>query len=310
MGPLDVIAVYSNPIRWTRRLELHRQFEAQMLATKGVRLTTVECAYGERPWELAETPGINRVRVRQFSMVWNKENCQNQALARLPEDAKYICTADADISWRKPEWAQETVQALQLYDVVQPWSHCYDLGPNDDHLEPVHHAFLKEWWGGNPMTQGINAKDSPYRFGHCGFAWAWRRQALEWLGGFIDTAILGAGDHHMALALIGKAWTSLPGYISNGYAAPIYTWEKRALHHINFKLGFVHGTIEHAWHGRKEDRKYVDRWEIIKKHKFDPNVDLKRNTFGMWELVGNKPQLNRDLDAYFRQRNEDSNSLT
>jgi len=27
------------------------------------------------------------------------------------------------------------------------------------------------------------------------------------------------------------------------------------------------------------------------------------------ELAGNKPQLSRDIDAYFRSRNEDANSM-
>jgi hypothetical protein len=28
------------------------------------------------------------------------------------------------------------------------------------------------------------------------------------------------------------------------------------------------------------------------------------------ELAGNKPELRRDIDAYFRQRDEDSNTLS
>jgi hypothetical protein len=36
---------------------------------------------------------------------------------------------------------------------------------------------------------------------------------------------------------------------------------------------------------------YVDRRQIILEHKFDPMTDLKRNSFGVLELVGNKPAL-------------------
>jgi hypothetical protein len=37
---------------------------------------------------------------------------------------------------------------------------------------------------------------------------------------------------------------------------------------------------------------------------------LKRNSFGVLELAGNKPQLRRDMDAYFRSRNEDATTLS
>lgn len=308
---LHVIAVYSNPIRWESRLAVHKKFEEGML-DQGVKLTTVECAFGERPYELNDHDHINRVRVRTRSTVWNKENLQNIGLRHLPEDAKYIGMIDADLTFRKPHWASEAVHALQHYHVIQPWEHCYDLGPNSEHLQ-THDSFLKLWWHGFPVArEGKNWwtwEKGPYRYAHCGFAWCYTRQALEWLGGLIETGALGAGDHHMAHALVGKAHLSLPGHVTDGYRAPILQWQERALRHINFKLGFIPGTIEHSFHGRKEDRKYVDRWSIIQKHKFDPILDLKRNLHGVVELAGNKPELSHDLDKYFRQRNEDSNSL-
>ena len=45
------------------------------------------------------------------------------------------------------------------------------------------------------------------------------------------------------------------------------------------------------------------------RHGFDPDTDLKRNTFGVLELAGNKPELARELNLYFRQRDEDANTL-
>jgi hypothetical protein len=71
----------------------------------------------------------------------------------------------------------------------------------------------------------------------------------------------------------------------------------------------VPGTIEHYFHGKKTDRKYMDRWQMIIEHQFDPDMDIKPNAWGVLELAGNKPGLQHDLDAYFRLRNEDVNSL-
>jgi hypothetical protein len=45
------------------------------------------------------------------------------------------------------------------------------------------------------------------------------------------------------------------------------------------------------------------------KYKFNPYVDLKKNTFGVIEFAGNKPDLEREFDNYLRSRMEDSNIL-
>jgi hypothetical protein len=306
--PLHVVTAFSNPMRWANRLRVHQDFEAHMLAS-GVKLTTVECAYGERPFELAEDPRINRVRVRSKTIVWNKENLINLGIARLPHDWKYLAWIDGDIEFRKAGWAAETVHALQQYDVVQPWSDCYDLGPNDEHLAH-HRSFCRQFWHGEPVSGGKWSHDGgPYAYPHSGYAWAATRTAIEWLGGLIEIAAIGAGDHHMALGLVGLIERSVPPGISASYLRGLRQWQASAVRHIHGNIGFVWGTIEHNWHGRKLDRRYIDRWDIVARHGFDPDVDLKRNSFGVLELAGNKPDMMRDLDRYFRQRNEDANTI-
>ncbi len=43
---------------------------------------------------------------------------------------------------------------------------------------------------------------------------------------------------------------------------------------------------------------------------FDPVTDLKRNTYGVLEFSGAKPDLERAFDRYLRSREEDVNTLT
>jgi hypothetical protein len=307
---LHVFVAYANPLRWANRLKAHREFEAHMLAS-GVKLTTIECAYGERPFELADRRGVHRVRARARTMVWNKECLLNIGIRRVP-DARYIATLDGDIFFRKPDWAAEAVEALQHYHVIQPWSDAYDLGPHDEHLQ-VHRAFLRQWFHREPVLAGgpnwWDFDGGPYRYAHSGYAWCYTRQAYEWLGGLFELAAMGAGDHHMALALVGEVAKSVPGAVSAAYRKHLDLWQARALQHLNLRYGFTWGTIEHAWHGRKKDRSYIRRWDMILKHGFDPDTDLKRNGFGVLELAGNKPELAHDLDLYFRSRNEDANTL-
>ena len=52
------------------------------------------------------------------------------------------------------------------------------------------------------------------------------------------------------------------------------------------------------------------RWDMFLDHGFDPLVDLKRNTYGVLEFSGAKPDLERAFDRYLRSREEDANMLT
>jgi hypothetical protein len=157
--------------------------------------------------------------------------------------------------------------------VVQPWSDCYDLGPNGEHLDH-HKSFCSLVYHKRPIVQEPNSRNYPYRFGHPGYVWAYTRQALEWVGGLSDTAALGAADHHMAMALIGRVQDSYPSNIDQSYKVPLPRWQDRASRHINRNIGYVFGTIEHGFHGPKRSRGYVDRGSVLIENNFNPDTDL------------------------------------
>jgi len=309
---LYVVTAIANPHRWESRIRLAKDAVRQW-AADGANVTVVECAYGDRPHDLADTPGITHVPVRARTLVWNKECLLNIGIARLPRTAQYIATLDADIHFRWRRWAADTVHALQLYPVVQPWSDAYDLGPNDEHIAH-HRSFARQYFYDHPVAPGgkgfWKGDGGPYDYPHSGYAWAWTRRVLDELGGLIEIGGMGSGDHHMALGLAGHADASMPLGAHPSYISSVKRWEARALAHVNRKIGFAPGTIEHAFHGRKADRKYVPRWNMFLKYRFDPSADLKRNTYGVLEFAGNKPALERAFDRYMREREEDVNTLS
>ena len=315
---LHIVTAVSNPIGWESRIRLAKQAVLGWLSEPNVHVTIVECAYGGRAHDFDELAQLNadrvsHVKVRASTLVWNKENLLNIGISRLPPDAKYIGTFDADITFRRVGWAENIIRALDIYPVIQPWDKCYDLGPNDEHMQ-THVSFASIFHAGGPVVPNgqkwWKSDGGPYEYAHSGFAYAWTRDILDRLGGLFEIGAMGSGDHHMALSLVGKAAWSIPPGTNANYALAIKRWEASALAHVNGKLGFIHNTIEHWFHGKKQLRAYNSRWEMFLEHAFDPITDIKKNTHGVIEFSGNKPTLERAFDRYLRSRSEDSNSLT
>lgn len=301
---LHVITPVFNPIGWKSRIQLYKQFQEHMLDS-GVKLTLVECVVGDRAYEIEDHAHVTHIKLRTNSLVWNKENTINIGINRSPHDAEYFAWIDADVMFRNNNWAYDTVNALQIYPMLQPWHNCYDLGPNGEHLQ-AHTSFCKLYHEGKPIQ--VREQDKYSEFGHPGYAWAARRDVLEKLGMLIETAALGAADHHMACALAGDVERTYPKAVTEAYKRPLLQWQARAEQHVARHIGSVPGTIEHFFHGPKVARGYQSRWEILIDHAFDPDMDLKKNSHGVVELAGNKPHLRNAIDRYLRKRNEDSNS--
>ena len=315
METLHVVTCVSNPLLWRSRYALARKAVESWLSAPEVSVTLVEAAHGWRAHALADlgSDRVAHVGVRSTTMAWSKENLLNIGVSRLPSRAEKIAFVDADVIFRRPHWAGSTITALDLYPVIQPWDVAYDLGPNDEHVQ-THRGFASVFHSGLPVVASgpgfWKFNGGRYEYPHPGYAWAWTRKTLDRVGGLFELAGMGSGDHHMALGMVGKVSASLPVGISDAYRRVVTAWSDRAQREINGKLGFAHGTLEHPFHGRKQDRGYESRWNMFLEHGFDPVTDLKRNLDGVVEFAGNKPNLERAFDRYMRSRAEDVNSLT
>lgn len=299
---LHVIAVVSNPIRYKSRYDLYHRF-AEKMHKQCVNLYTVECQFGERDFAVTNNSDPKHLQLVTLNEVWHKENMINLGINRLPRDWKYVAWVDADIVFDRDDWVEETLHALQHYEVVQLFQNAIDLAP-DGSVVQLHHGFMWQYLRGAPF----NAKYYP--FWHPGFAWAATRDAINSMGGGLpERCILGSADHHAALALIGKAYASIPNNVSESYRRYIYDWQDRVIRNIKKDVGYVPGTIKHLWHGKKKTRFYQERWGILQKHKFCPYKDLKRDWQGLLQLEDHLVDLRDDIRAYFRARLEDSIDL-
>lgn len=325
-APLYVCTAIFNPVRFQTRWALYRQF-AKRVKDAGAILYTIEVAFGEREHAIeAHAPDSDghryiKLRVGQDSELWLKENAQNVLVSYLPQDWKYAAFVDADITFMRPDWVDETKHALQHFDVVQMFSHIIAAGPDHQPLS-IAPSFAYQHVNGQAAprsgdygsgfvdapAQGSTGKNLPW--GVPGGAWAWRRSAFDAVGRFIDHAILGAADHYMALALVGDVESGLDKRFTQGYRNPIINWQKCAESGIKRNIGHIDGTIWHYWHGSYASRRYNTRSQILIRNQFDPATDLKRDWQGIIALTGNKPRLRDDVRSYFRQRNEDCISVS
>jgi hypothetical protein len=305
---LDVIIPFSNPMRWQNRIKNFKACVESLMRQPGIRLTVVMQTHGNHCHDIDLPPGVHVVDIHGSSLLWNKENTIELGVHRLPRDWQYVCWLDGDIIFRDHNWATETVHYLGHHPIIQPWSTAINLGPHGEIIK-VNHSF--GWcWNHEPACCTKMGKGG-YKLAHPGFAWACTRWAWDHLGGLLDHCILGAADHHMALALIGKADYSIKTGVTRNYSDPILQWQERAAI-FGKRVYYRPGTIEHLWHGNfsgKHGRGYVERWGILLKHKYDPATDVRYNGHGVLELAGNKPELARDIHRYFAERNEDMNVL-
>lgn len=313
---LHVVCAIGNPVRYASRWRLYRDFARQMRRA-GVALTTVELLYGARTSEIADAACEcgRHIVLQSQDELWHKENLLNIGIAGLPDDWRYAAWIDADVTFQRPDWAAETVERLQTFDVLQLFSHVQDMGPDYDPAGPLKTGFAYSWW--NKLASPNGTYNDPHY--HPGFAWAMRREAYEAVGGLLDFAILGSADYHMATSLIGRAELSLkptaPVGLTHAYKEGVLGWQELAQRHIRRNLHYVPGLITHAWHGRKKDRRYGERWKILCEHRYSPLTDIRRDHRHRGLIRWAHDHSNRmqglrdDVRRYLRARNEDSVDL-
>ena len=315
---LYVIAVISNPVGYESRYRLYKNFEKHMLQS-GVELITVELATGDQEFAVTNFYNKNHIQIRTESVLWYKENLINIGISALPKDYKYVAWIDADITFINPNWVQETINALEKYKIVQMFATVFDLNAEGESMS-IANSFGSMYVKGGSVVPPIRvnkitkrSKDNggiytDRKFWHPGYAWAAKRETIEAVGGVMDFPIMGSSDHLMALSLVGEADRINHLDLSDGYTECIYRWEKKALNFVNGQIGYVPGSIAHHFHGKKINRGYHNRTQVLIDTQFNPITDLKKDKKGLLHLVvENERQvaLQNALIKYFKSRKED-----
>jgi hypothetical protein len=281
-------------------------------------------AYGDRPFEITDAAQEPRdVQLRTHHELFHKENILNRIIQTFPAGWKYGAYIDADFHLTRHDWALETIQQLQHYDFVQPFSSYSDL--TEDHLPMrvssgfafnyvqngyrLPDGYVNGGWkkpGGCEYGSGTGPRGG---VGATGGMWAFRRTAFDTVGGLLDTCILGHGDWFMAFGLVGEEAPDVhSGTYTADYRASISAWQRNAAK-LKKNIGYVDGFAVHHFHGSKVRRAYSHRDLILVRHQFAPTTDLRADWQGIYQLTPDKPALRDEIRRYFLSRTEDDPNL-
>jgi hypothetical protein len=265
-----------------------------------------ELVFPNQCYLLPESEGtVSAFRFSAPDVMWHKERLINLTVERLPAQYTKIAWIDADVQFPDDRWYSQASTLLDSYPLVQLFDQVSQL--NNDGIEirrltsVAMHAAL--------------GKPQPFKFDTSGtwpgLAWACRRSLLA-THRLLDIMILGGADTYMSLAAYGRLDERHEWHLQQ--LAPKLrevwkNWAKPFFSDVQGNVGFVPTSIAQLGHGRIENRRYVERLEILSRHDFDPRLDIASGALGIWQWSSLKPRLHAEVSAYFQQRNEDAGEL-
>jgi hypothetical protein len=318
-----VIVVHFNPSGYARRAVLvndclQRLVQTQLrLAEDGtagahLEIVAVELCYGDKPAEINPsaypTAKLVCCRCDPRHKMWSKEQLINLAFNdHLSSGTKYVTWIDSDVEFTDDSWVRDVVTCLSRHEKAfgQVWSTCSMMGPEDTPDETLTvTSFCAQFVAGK---QYANRSNGDREYWHPGFAWMATASALRSTHGLIAQT-LGSADRHMAMSFLGLTVETVPDGVTGGYLDKVLSWQERVKEN-DIKLLVVPLHILHHWHGPITRRFYMERWQIVTKNRFDPNIHLQWNQDSglfLWSTAC-PPTLQQDVASYFDHRQEDCN---
>lgn len=263
-----IIACYFNPQQNPYRL---KAFNIWYESIKHLNHYIVECVIGDSKRELVDiVPPNNRKTIYTKNLLWHKETLLNNAILQLEEKYKYVFWLDTDVIFTNKNWLIDSVEELQVNNLVQPFEYCIHL--DKDELQPGFDSNLEREKILNTKSKqtkiwksfgfchriGVSHDENYDKHGHVGFAWGARREVLDAVP-LYDRALVGGSDHIIAHAGAGHINHSCITKSFTEDIDAVNEWSKRFHSVVVGKIGYVHGDLYHIWHGDIEKRQYLKR---------------------------------------------------
>ncbi|WP_417745056.1 hypothetical protein [Rosistilla oblonga] len=236
-----------------------------------------------------EIPGSIVIRGTARNAVWQKEPLTNLFIRNLDPQTEFVGLFDHDMTPVDPDCYAKALELLKAgYCGVQLFRDVRYLNPDGVTTEAKQFgvtAYPERGPGTNP-----------------GGSWMFRRDWLDEIGGISCDSPFGGGDR--VLGVLVNGYTDFLLEYSPGCRDAVNDWVRNA-EKTKPSFTFVDSEMLHWWHGSMFHRLYMERQRLFMKHNVTPGRDYYVNGRGLLEFAGNKPELQRDVLAYFRGRRED-----
>lgn len=277
---IATISCYFNPLEWNSRSRNLVRFRKNY---HGPDLYIVEASYTNN-FIFEDSLHIQAEEKNKF--IWQKERMLNHLVTQLPDKYEYIAWVDCDIIFKKENWQEPLIEAIESYGAVQLFEYVEFLNENN---------VVERRWPGTGLTN-IN---KPVTY-HPGFAWATKRSNFP----LYEHSICGTGDLCMAEWWLHQFNTKNANFKSKGWRDHSEKESLRFAKMTNGKITCIEGDIIHLFHGTFIDRQYHLHSSEVGKRDYDPESDIIIGENGLFEWANNEP-LQDYLKSYFQNRNED-----
>jgi hypothetical protein len=300
---LYAVTAYFNPCRYKSRFTNYKIF-AEHLKHAGVPLLTVECAFGDQPFELGDHEGVMQVRARD--VMWLKERLINIGIAALPT-CRAVAWLDCDLVFLAADWPERSLRALEEHHVIQPFTTVSRVLPEEFVTDVTNSVVHRSYCSTVSFDAGTVSGSDHAAHGHTGFAWVARKDLLD-KHGLYDLCLSGSGDHLMAHGF----WRGTRARCVDT-RIPVHTkhwrhfeaWANAVARDVVTGPGSIEGHVVTLWHGKSSDRNYHVFNREFREFDFDPDADVMLGESGCWQWKDAPTELRLWGRRYFERRRED-----
>jgi hypothetical protein len=293
---LGAVCCFFNPLRSRSRIRNYSLFR-EGIERVGLRLLTVELAFGDAPFQTEDSPDV--LRLRGGDVMWQKERLLQIGGERLAaEGYSGLVLLDADVLFHEPEWPLRVVDALNRHAAVQ----CFSVAIRHyADMVLCAHSGVKAW-----QREGYLPGSAK------GLAWALRSSLIKRVG-LYQHCVVGGGDSALSLAALGvahgpDAWKetlSSQAFIRRAGPTMLAHYQVWAGRFFRFagEAAHVDGVVEALPHGPCDRRRYVDRHDMLAA--FDPEREVAAGEGGAFVWTDAGEGRREPLRLYFQERRED-----
>ncbi len=305
------ITTFFNPLGYKNKSKNYRIFR-ESSKKQGLKLLTVELAFGKKPFELKKPDAdiLIQLRTKKENLLWHKEVMLNIGLKNLPTDCDKFVWLDSDIIFKNDRWISETSDLLERYSLVQPFRYFIRLpkGKRDLGSREINELITsgKNGYGVSITDVERKAKLKSYIDPNSRGIWAARRKLLDSIQ-FFEYDIVGSGDTFMLHAFTSSNLVTLKqlDLYPDTFRQKYLNWYKIAVKEIKGSVFVSEGAALHLWHGTIENRDYWGRHKRICDANYNPDTDIKKDEQGLWEWTGANPALQQVFRLHFVERDEE-----